>query len=122
MRRSMRVLAGQGDLQNVRKRIDSELMCGRWIWKSGTTAGVPAAGVSQPGELVPWNIECANANPSVFRWAADAAAVGCELPGLYELRLGMFTDKQPRVSVLVNGHCVFTTPTNDQLSLGGSKE
>jgi hypothetical protein len=111
-----------GELQLVHKRLNAELMCGRWIWKSGTTAGAPAAGVAQPGELVPWNIECANANPSMFRWAADAAAVGCEQPGLYEVRVGMFTDKQPRVSVMVNGHCVFTTPTGEQMGPGGSKE
>ena len=110
------------EIKAVQKRLNAELLCGRWIWKSGATAGAPAAGISQPGELVPWNIECTNANPSVFRWVADAAAVGCNLPGLYEIRVGMFTDKHPRVSVMVNGHTVFTTPTPDQIGPGGSKE
>ena len=110
------------ELQSLHQRVGAELLCGRWIWKSGQMAGPPSAGVSQPGELVPWNIECTNANPSVFRWVADASSVGCDLPGLYELRVGMFTDKQPRVTILVNGHTVFTTPTPDQLGAGGGPE
>jgi len=95
-------------------------LCARWIWKSGTLAGPPSAGVSHPGELVPWNIECTNANPAVFRWSSDASTIGADLPGLYEIRVGMFTDKQPRVCILVNGHAVFSTPTIDHFGSGGT--
>ena len=106
-------------VQTLHQRMSTEILCARWIWKSGQLAGPPSAGVSHPGELVPWNIECANANPSVFRWSADASNIGADLPGLYEIHVGMFTDKQPRVTVLVNGHAVFSTPGLDHFGGGG---
>jgi hypothetical protein len=115
-----RLEALNNDLMALHSRINAESLCARWIWKSGTLAGPPSVGVAHPGELVPWNIECANANPAVFRWSTDASTIGADLPGLYEIRVGMFTDKQPRVCILVNGHAVFSTPSLDHFGSGGT--
>jgi hypothetical protein len=109
-----------GEVATLHQRMSTELLCARWIWKSGSLAGAPSVGVSHPGELVPWNVECSNSNPSVFRWSADSSNVGADLPGLYEIRVGMFTEKQPRVAVLVNGHVVFSTPPLDHYGSGGT--
>ena len=115
-----KVEALSNEVQTLHQRMSTEILCARWIWKSGQLAGPPSAGVTHPGELVPWNIECSNANPAVFRWSADTSSVGADLPGLYEIHVGMFTDKQPRVAVLVNGHAVFSTPGLDHFGNGGT--
>ena len=81
--------------------LESELSVGRWIWRDGR---------SYP-ELS-WNIQCMNSAPANFLWSKDCREILCHAPGLYEICIGVFTEDDPSVHILVNGEDAFVSMTS----------
>ena len=80
----------------------NEMLCAencvaRWLWRSGDTRGV----------AVPWEYESVNTCPENFLWEAGTTSVVTVASGLYEVFFAVFTWKQPRVELLVNGEPVY---------------
>ena len=85
-------------LQSVHQAVTAELNIGRWIWKTGHV---------NEDRTIPWNVECINTASDNFIWSQDAAEILTIIPGLYELHLGIFCDRDPNVQILVNGEPAF---------------
>ena len=67
---------------------------GRWIWKTG------AVGANM---LVPWNVQAANSAPNQLLWSRNGSQIVVQTPGLYEISMGFFTERDPSVQLFVNG-------------------
>ena len=107
MKKSMRELEPKGlsDLgkvndivHSVHQAVTSELSLGRWIWKTGHV---------NEDRTIPWNVECINTASDNFVWSKDTAEIVTVIPGLYELHLGIFSDRDPNLQILVNGEPAF---------------
>eukprot|EP00736_Rhodelphis_marinus_P000777 Rmarinus@m.18208 len=68
---------------------------GRWLWKGD---------YGKSNQLF-WSVEVVNSHPEhVFGWNPKKPAVlTVKQPGLYELQLSLFMDRQSSIKVLVNG-------------------
>uniref|UniRef100_A0A7S3LKV9 Uncharacterized protein n=1 Tax=Aplanochytrium stocchinoi TaxID=215587 RepID=A0A7S3LKV9_9STRA len=86
------------DLDAVCEAINVELSLGRWIWKSGRV---------RQDRTIPWNIECINTATDNLQWTKDTPEIVAISPGLYEVSMGFFSDKDPNIQVLVNGEPAF---------------
>ena len=80
----------------------NEMLCAencvaRWLWRSGETRGV----------AVPWEYESVNTCPENFLWETGTTSLITVASGLYEVFFAVFTWKQPRVELLVNGEPVY---------------
>ena len=80
----------------------NEMLCAencvaRWLWRSGNTKGI----------AIPWEYESVNTCPENFLWEAGGTSVIAVASGLYEVFFAVFSWKQPRLELLVNGEPVF---------------
>lgn len=82
---------------SINASLTSDMSMGRWLWKSGKT---------KAGGAVPWNVESVNSDPENFQWEKDKASITATVPGLYEVSLGFFARKTPKVQLLVDGQAV----------------
>lgn len=70
----------------------------RWLWRSG---GLEA------GQKVPWEVECVNTQPENFLWEQGATEICMVSPGLYDLRIGVYTRIKPTAMVMVNDQVLY---------------
>jgi hypothetical protein len=85
------------DQNLLNEMICAENCVARWLWRSGDTRGV----------AVPWEFESVNTCPENFLWESGSTSVVAVASGLYEVFFAVFTWKQPRIELLVNGEPVF---------------
>lgn len=81
----------------------------RWLWRSG---GLEA------GQKVPWEVECVNTQPENFLWEQGATGICMVSPGLYDLRIGVYTRIKPKAMVMVNDQVLYrlgTEPGTEKL-------
>ena len=81
----------------------------RWLWRSG---GLEA------GQKVPWEVECVNTQPENFLWEQGATEICMVSPGLYDLRIGVYTRIKPKAMVMVNDQVLYrlgTEPGTEKL-------
>ena len=76
------------DIKALRQVVHKELNIGRWIWKAGRVG---------EDRAVPWNVQTTNTTPDNFVWVRDTTEITCVAPGLYEITLGFFTERDPAV-------------------------
>ena len=81
----------------INESLCSENITGRWNYKSGPLA---------PGSLVPWNTQVVNTLPDNFLWEKDKSTILVVSPGLYEITLGFYARKKPKIDVLINGEAI----------------
>ena len=82
----------------------TEILCtencaGRWLWKSGTL---------KSGCAVPWEIQTINTCPDNFLWEKNKISILTVAAGLYEVSIGFFASKKPKVQFLVNGEPILS--------------
>ena len=87
------------------QHVSAEMMVGRWIWKSGRL---------NKGKMIPWNVQCINTNPSNFVWNENSEQLRTIVPGLYEIKIGIFTDRDPRICVQLNNRTVLSSQRGEQ--------
>ena len=81
----------------VNESLCSENIVGRWIFKQGPLC---------TGSLVPWNVQAVNTLPDNFLWEKDRPYILVAAGGLYQLSLGFYAKKKPKVDILLNGEIV----------------
>ncbi|KDO30602.1 hypothetical protein SPRG_04501 [Saprolegnia parasitica CBS 223.65] len=91
------------DLSGLRRQMRGELCLGRWIWKHGRPSEV---------QTIQWNVQIVNTSPDIFVWEKGADAITLELPGLYMLQAGFFTDYNPTIHIVVNGEPALVVPSS----------
>lgn len=79
------------------KFVRAEMASGRWIWKTGRVSR---------SSRIPWNVQSVNHHPEHLVWQPDAESIVTVVPGLYQIAIGIFVDRAPRVRVLVNDETV----------------
>lgn len=109
------VASVKADIAQLADAVHAELSTGRWIWSCGRVLSDRA---------VPWNIECINTASDNFIWKQDSPDLITVVPGLYELQVGFFSERDPEVQILVNGEPIFFTSSGNRhdkrrTSLGG---
>lgn len=77
----------------------------RWLFKSNFLS---------PGSLVPWNVQVINTLPDNFLWERDKANLLIVSPGLYEIQLGFFAKKKPKIDIMVNGETIIGAVNNSR--------
>ena len=71
---------------------DSSIV-GRWIWKTGVKSQ----------QSVPWNVQTTNTAQDALLWSPSTTSIVAQIPGLYELTIGFFSEHDPSVQIFVNG-------------------
>ncbi|GMI17702.1 hypothetical protein TrLO_g1093 [Triparma laevis f. longispina] len=71
----------------------------RWLWRSGKVCR---------GGFVPWEVQVNNACPQSLLWKVDCDSVTCTAPGLYVVKIGVFTQNPAGVQLCVNGEPVIS--------------
>ncbi|OQR84534.1 hypothetical protein ACHHYP_13266 [Achlya hypogyna] len=94
------------DLGGLRRQMRGELCLGRWIWKHGRPT---------ERQTILWNSQIVNTSPDIFVWDKGSDTITLELPGLYQLQAGFFTDYNPTIHVLVNGEPAFAFPRSESV-------
>lgn len=84
------------DQNQLNEMLCAENCVARWLWRSGNTKGI----------AVPWEYESVNTCPENFLWEAGGTSIVSVASGLYEVFFAVFSWKQPKVELLVNGEPV----------------
>ena len=95
------------EYRTMANHVSAEMMVGRWIWKSGRL---------NKGKTIPWNVQCVNTNHNNFIWTADTESIRTIVPGLYELKVGIFTDRDPRISITLNHKVILSSELSSHSS------
>ena len=104
-------------LDRLIKAVATEATVGRWIWRGGELRGsIKAKGTAG---LVPWSVQTANTSEELFSWTPDADHVTAHAQGLYEVCVGVFTDFDPAVQLLVNDEVVLSREAGSAPSSSG---
>ena len=77
---------------------------GRWMWKSG---------IIKNNYIIPWENQLVNTFPDNFIWEKDKNFIMVNEEGLYELNIGLYSDKKPSIQVLVNGEIIINSQKNN---------
>ena len=85
-------------LQEATEALMLEHCTARWLWTSGSL---------QSDHKVPWEVQTVNTQPDNFIWEAGQTTVYTVAPGLYELRLGIYTRFKPKAQILVNDQVLY---------------
>jgi len=83
----------------INEALCAENTVGRWVWKSGEL---------HHKEQVPWEVQAVNTCPDNFLWEKNKTSIITVAPGLYEIKLGFYSKKQPFVQVFVNGEPILS--------------
>jgi hypothetical protein len=89
---------------------------GRWLWRSGKTVSLTfpssrsrsrsrregSSLISIEEGLIPWEIQSMNDNGASLQWEKGATHIGCEVPGMYHLTLGIFSSAPVSLTILAN--------------------
>ncbi len=68
------------------------------------------------GSLVPWNVQNVNTLPDNYLWEKDKPNILVIAPGLYEITLGFYARKKPKVDILVNGEVIMAAVNSGRLN------
>ena len=85
-------------LQGVTETLMLENCTARWLWTSGSI---------QSDRKIPWEVQTVNTQPDNFIWESGQTTVYTVAPGLYELKLGIYTRSRPKAQVLVNDQVLY---------------
>jgi len=77
----------------------TENCAGRWFWKSGAV---------KSGYVVPWEMQAVNTCPDNFLWEKGKISILTVAAGVYEVSIGFFASRKPKVQFLVNGEPILT--------------
>ena len=77
----------------------SENCLARWTWKSGQLIN---------GYAIPWEIQTVNTAPDNFIWEKEKTSISVAASGLYQISMGIYSDKKPTVQVMVNGEPIIS--------------
>ena len=112
MHKEMEKKSSAEDLSNaladqalINEALCAENCVARWIWKSGEIKN---------GYAVPWEIQSVNTCPDNFLWEKDKTSVVVVAPGLYEVTMGYFSEKEPTVQLLINGEPVLSAANSSR--------
>ena len=75
----------------------------RWLWRSGKIL---------KGGWIPWEVQVTNAAPGALIWKPGAGDVTCAAPGLYSVKVGVFTLNAACIQICVNGEPVVSLDPN----------
>jgi hypothetical protein len=95
------------DLESLSNKFAEAHSEARWLWRSGKILR---------GGWIPWEVQVNNAAPSSLLWKAECEAITCVVPGLYSVRIGVFTMNASSVQVCVNGEPVISLDPNNEIS------
>lgn len=91
--------------------LSSEAAIGRWLWKSRELKS----------SLVPWEIQVTNTLPENFIWEPARTQILVVAPGIYEVKLGVYSRKKPTIHLLVNGETALTAVSSPSQVIYSSK-
>jgi hypothetical protein len=95
------------DLEALSRRFAEAHSEARWLWRSGKVCR---------GGWIPWEVQVNNAAPQALIWKADSETITCTAPGLYHVRVGVFTQNTASVQLCVNGEPILTLEPNTEVS------
>jgi len=94
-----RVKDALNDQALVNEALCAENCTGRWIWKTGDLLHA---------NQIPWEVQAINTCPDNFLWDKNKSAIVLVAPGLYQLSIGFYSRKLPKLKVYVNNEVIFT--------------
>lgn len=99
------------DVDSLERRFAEANAAARWLWRSGKVV---------KGGLIPWEVQVKNAVPQSLLWKAGSESITCITPGLYHLKLGVFTQNPAAIQLCVSGEPIISLqPTDDGFGGGG---
>ncbi|CAD8126069.1 unnamed protein product [Paramecium sonneborni] len=93
----------QQNQNTLNEQLCSQNIIGRWLFKGNFLS---------PGSLIPWNIQAINTLTENFLWDKDKPNIIVVAPGIYEITLGFFAKKKPKIDIMVNGETIINAVNN----------